>query len=94
MTEVSWPTVGHRGGTVGNPDALTRAIDGVGRVTLSDFFGASARKERPVHDGHRHLPGWIGNGDRKDACIFVVDAFELDALVRPERGQSEPLPAE
>ncbi len=55
------------------------------RGAVSDgFLGTSSGKERSVEDGHGRFPIRVGNGDGEDARVFIVDAVELDAVIRAE----------
>ena len=44
----------------------------------------SPGEERSVEEGHCRLPLGIGNGHGEDAGVFIVDAVELDAIIRAE----------
>jgi hypothetical protein len=58
----------------------------------SGFLRASAGKKRTVEKGQLHLPGVIGNGDGKDACVLVVHVNEIDALKGFKGRQPDPFP--
>ena len=48
--------------------ALRRAIGG--------FLRTRAQEKWPVQEGHFRMPGWIWNGDRKQAGVFVVHVVD------------------
>jgi hypothetical protein len=39
-------------------------------------------------------PGWIGNGDREEARIFVIHVVKFDTVIRAKGRESKALPVE
>ena len=65
---------------VRNPDALPLQIHLTGRGMASGLLRPSTGEKRPVEDGQFRVPGWIRNGDGKEAGVFIVHIGEFDAL--------------
>ena len=66
--------------TVRNPNALPVNVYIPFRRTACGFFGASARKKRPVEHCQLRLTGWIGNDGWEKTGILVVNIIEVDAI--------------
>src|SRR5580692_7260017 len=83
---------GHR--AVRNPNALPFQIRFTRRGLAGSFLCVSAGKKRPVEDGQFWMSGRIGNGDRKEAGVFIVHVAEIDALAVAKCREPQALPAE
>jgi hypothetical protein len=47
-----------------------------------------------MQQSHLHLSGVIGNGNGKEAGIFVVDIGEIDSAIWSKDRESQSLPVE
>ncbi len=93
-TEAIWLTAlqGHRG--VGNPDAFPVEVHVASRGVAGNLLRTSAEKKRPVEHGQSRLPGWIRNGDGKEAGVFVIHVADFDTLIPAKGRESQALPVE
>ena len=90
MIEIILPT--HA--AIGNPDTLPLKIHATGWLMACGFFGAGSRKQRPVNQCHRRMPGWIRDWDGKHAGVLIVHAVKGDAAIGMEGGEPETAPME
>jgi hypothetical protein len=81
-------------GAIGDPDAFPVEIQFAGRRAPRGFLWTGAGKKRPVENGQLRLPGWIGNGDREEARVFVIHVVKFDTVIRTEGREPQTLPVE
>jgi hypothetical protein len=93
LAEATWFTALQRR-TIGNPDTFPLEIQLTGRGVASSFLGTSAGEKRPMEHGQFRVSGWIRNGDREEAGVFVIHVCEFDALIRAEIREPQALPVE
>jgi hypothetical protein len=94
LAEVTWSAGLQGKRSVGDPDALAIEVHFSGFGVAGGLLGTSSGKQRPVEEREFRFPGWVRNGDREYAGVFVIHLAGIDATIRRKGRQPHALPVE
>ena len=80
--------------TIRNPDTFVIEIDDSGAVIAIGFLWQGSRKKRTMNHRKLQFTSVVGDGDRKQVRILVVDMNEVDPTIWFKRSQPQPAPME
>jgi hypothetical protein len=77
---------------IGDPDAFAGEIEVPLGTEAGGFFGASPWKERPVKQCQLRTSGRIGDSNRKEARVFIIDLVEVHSICRNKLRKAQSFP--